>query len=172
MEHYDLLIVGGGAAGISAAKAARRAGCASIAVVDRKPALGGVLLQCVHRGFGDGCTGPEFVRQLLEDFPPEIRVISGRTVLKIEESKVARLSGGRSVSFDRLILAAGCREVPMGALPIAGTRPAGIYTVGQMQEMISGVDVDLPPFPLDLVRRPDCPGEDMGEWVRPALESC
>ena len=137
MEHYDLLIVGGGAAGISAAKAARRAGCASIAVVDRKPALGGVLLQCAHRGFGDGCTGPEFVRQLLEDFPPEIRVISGRTVLKIEESKVARLSGGRSVSFDRLILAAGCREVPMGALPIAGTRPAGIYTAGQMQEMMN-----------------------------------
>ena len=137
MEHYDLLIVGGGAAGISTAKAARRAGCASIAVVDRKPALGGVLLQCAHRGFGDGCTGPEFVRQLLEDFPLEIRVISGRTVLKIEESKVARLSGGRSVSFDRLILAAGCREVPMGALPIAGTRPAGIYTAGQMQEMMN-----------------------------------
>ena len=65
MEHYDLLIVGGGAAGISTAKAARRAGCASIAVVDRKPALGGVLLHCAHRGFGDGCTGPEFVRQLL-----------------------------------------------------------------------------------------------------------
>lgn len=137
MEHYDILIIGGGAAGIAAAKAAHRAGCPGIAVVDRKPELGGVLLQCAHRGFGDGCTGPEYVRQLLEDFPPEIRVISGRTVLKIEENRIARLSGREVISFDRLILAAGCREIPAGALPIAGTRPKGIYTAGQMQEMMN-----------------------------------
>ena len=56
MEHYDLLIIGGGAAGIAAAKAACEAGCSSIAIVDRKPSLGGVLLQCTHRGFGKKLT--------------------------------------------------------------------------------------------------------------------
>ena len=59
MEHFDILIIGGGAAGIAAAKAAVGAGCGSVALVDRKPALGGVLLQCVHRGFGPGLTGKE-----------------------------------------------------------------------------------------------------------------
>ena len=137
MEHFDLLIIGGGAAGIAAAKAAYQAGCRNLAVVDRKPALGGVLLQCTHRGFGEGLTGREYAGQLLRDFPPEIAVITGTTALKIEESKFVRLSGGRTVSFGQLILAAGCREIPVGALPIAGTRPKGIYTAGQMQEMMN-----------------------------------
>jgi len=61
MEHFDILIIGGGAAGIAAAKAAWSAGCRSLALVDRKPELGGVLLQCAHRGFGQGLTGPEYL---------------------------------------------------------------------------------------------------------------
>lgn len=137
MEHYDLLIVGGGAAGIAAAKAACEAGCSSIAIVDRKPSLGGVLLQCTHRGFGNGLTGIEYTRQLLRDFPTDVTVICSTTVLSVEETRVAHLSGGREISFSRLILATGCRETPMGALPIAGTRPKGVYTAGQMQEMMN-----------------------------------
>ena len=137
MEHYDILIIGAGAAGIAAAKAAHSAGCRSIALVDRKPAPGGVLLQCAHRGFGEGLTGREYATALLRDFPAEIALIPGTTVLSVEETKVAHLSGGRRISFSRLILATGCREIPMGALPIAGTRPRGIYTAGQMQEMMN-----------------------------------
>ncbi|MGN0999310.1 MAG: FAD/NAD(P)-binding oxidoreductase [Faecousia sp.] len=137
MEHYDLLIIGGGAAGIAAATAAFRADCASVAIVDRKPALGGVLLQCTHRGFGRNLTGIEYAQQLLKDFPTEVTVIGNTTVLSVEESRVAHLSGGREISFSQLILATGCREIPMGALPIAGTRPKGIYTAGQMQEMMN-----------------------------------
>ena len=137
MEHYDLLIVGGGAAGIAAAKAACEAGCSSIAIVDRKPSLGGVLLQCTHRGFGNGLTGIEYNGQLLRDFPTDVTVICSTTVLSVEETRVAHLSGGREISFSRLILATGCREIPMGALPIAGTRPKGVYTAGQMQEMMN-----------------------------------
>ena len=137
MEHYDLLIVGGGAAGIAAAKAACEAGCSSIAIVDRKPSLGGVLLQCTHRGFGNGLTGIEYTRQLLRDFPTDVTVICSTTVLSVEKNRVAHLSGGREISFSRLILATGCRETPMGALPIAGTRPKGVYTAGQMQEMMN-----------------------------------
>ena len=137
MEHFDILVVGGGAAGIAAAKAAVGAGCGSVALVDRKPALGGVLLQCAHRGFGPGLTGTEYAGALLQDFPGEVRLFPGTTVLSVEETKIARLSGGRTLCFDQLIYAAGCREIPMGALPIAGTRPKGIYTAGQMQEMMN-----------------------------------
>ena len=137
MEHYDILIIGGGAAGIAAAKAAVAADCKSVALVDRKPALGGVLLQCAHRGFGEGLTGKEYTAELLRHFPDGITLILNTTVLSVEKTKIARLSGGRTISFCELIYAAGCREIPMGALPIAGTRPRGIYTAGQMQEMMN-----------------------------------
>lgn len=138
MEHVDILIIGGGAAGISAAK---EAGGASVLLVDRKPALGGVLLQCSHRGFGRNKTGPEYVEELLKDFPRNIRLALNTTVLSVSEDRRAVLCGRdygtRTVRFDQLILAAGCREIPLGALPIAGTRPRGVYTAGQMQEMMN-----------------------------------
>lgn len=144
MEHVDILIVGGGAAGICAAKAAAR-GC-SAALVDRRHTLGGVLPQCTHHGFGGGMTGPEYTALLLGDFPTEVALFLNTTVLSIEKTKTARLSGGRSLSFSQLILATGCREIPMGALPIAGTRPKGVFTAGQMQEMMNlhGVTPDGP----------------------------
>lgn len=137
MEHFDILIIGAGAAGIAAAKGAWEAGCRSVAIVDRKKSMGGVLLQCAHRGFGQRMTGGEYLQDLLRDFPNEITVITGTMVLGVYGNKTAMLSGGALVSFDQLILAAGCREIPMGALPIAGTRPEGIYTAGQMQEMMN-----------------------------------
>lgn len=137
MEHFDILIIGGGAAGVAAADAAADAGCKSVALVDRKPALGGVLLQCAHRGFGEGLTGTEYAHTLLRDFSKDISLFLNTTVLSVEKTKIAHLSGGRTISFCELIYAAGCREIPMGALPIAGTRPRGIYTAGQMQEMMN-----------------------------------
>ena len=137
MEHFDILIIGAGAAGIAAAKGAWEAGCRSIAVVDRKKTMGGILLQCAHRGFGQKLTGGEYLQELLRGFPEEITVITDTTVLSVYGNKTAMLSGGILVSFDQLILAAGCREIPMGALPIGGTRPEGIYTAGQMQEMMN-----------------------------------
>jgi len=137
MEHFDILIIGGGAAGIAAAKAACSAGCKSIALVDRKANLGGVLLQCAHNGFGPGLTGPEYLKNLTDDFPPEIRFFPNTTVLSLSPEREAHLSGGITLTFEKLILATGCREIPIGALPIAGTRPAGIYTAGQMQEMLN-----------------------------------
>ena len=137
MEHYDILIIGGGAAGIAAAIAAFGEGSKSVALVDRRQTLGGVLLQCAHRGFGEGLTGTEYTAGLVRGFPKEITLILNTTVLSVEKTKIARLSGGRAISFCQLIYAAGCREIPMGALPIAGTRPRGIYTAGQMQEMMN-----------------------------------
>ncbi len=132
MERFDILIVGAGAAGIAAAKAAAKGGC-SILLADCGNTMGGILRQCAHRGFDNGLTGPEYAAQLLTGFPKEITISLCTTVLEVTNEKTARLSGGRTVAFDRLIWAAGCREIPMGALPIAGTRPHGVFTAGQLQ---------------------------------------
>ncbi len=137
MESFDILIVGAGAAGIAAAKAAYSAGCRSVALVDSKAKAGGILLQCAHRGFGREQTGSEYAAELLRDFPGEINLITDTTVLSLSKDRRAILSGGRDIGFKQLILASGCREIPLGALPIAGTRPAGVYTAGQMQEMMN-----------------------------------
>lgn len=138
MESVDILIVGGGAAGISAAKAARGA---RVLLADRRDALGGVLLQCAHRGFGKTKSGMEYAAALTKDFPQEVSLALNTTVLSVSGKKTAVLSGRdwglRKVGFSRLILATGCREVPMGALPVAETRPKGVYTAGQMQEMMN-----------------------------------
>jgi len=138
MEFFDILIVGGGAAGIAAAKAAKGA---KVLLADSRPALGGVLLQCTHRGFGKNKSGTEYAADLLQDFPEEITLARNTTVLSVSESRTALLSGrefGRkTIRFSQLILASGCREIPIGALPIGGTRPRGIYTAGQMQEMMN-----------------------------------
>lgn len=141
MEHCDILIIGAGAAGIAAAEAAWEAGHADILLVDRKPGIGGILRQCRHRGFGPGLDGPGYIEKLTADLPEEIRCLPDTTVVSVLESKQALLKsprfGEKTVHFDQLILATGCLEIPMGALPIAGTRPKGVYTAGQMQEMMN-----------------------------------
>ena len=141
MEHCNILIIGAGAAGIAAAKSAWEAGCRNMLLVDRKSKMGGVLLQCAHHGFGKDLDGPEYTAKLLKNFPEEVKFLPEVTVLAVKPDKTAILSGkhiGRKeISFDQLILATGCREIPMGALPIAGTRPEGVYTAGFMQEMMN-----------------------------------
>ena len=141
MERFDILIVGAGAAGIAAAAAAAQAGCGRILLADRGEQPGGILLQCAHRGFGAEQTGPAFTRQLLQDFPQSVCLAMETTVLEITKEKTALLSGSAQgvhrVAFEQLIWAVGCREVPIGALPIAGTRPTGVYTAGQMQAMMN-----------------------------------
>ena len=138
MEHYDILIIGGGAAGIAAAKACSEA---KVLLADRKADLGGVLLQCAHHGFGKNQSGPEYTEELLEDFPQNITLALNTTVVSVSRDKKALLRGRevgeKEISCSELILATGCREIPIGALPVAGTRPKGIYTAGQMQEMMN-----------------------------------
>ena len=120
MEHFDILIIGGGAAGIAAAKVCKDA---KVLLVDRKEHLGGILLQCTHHGFGRNKSGPAYTADLLADFPKSVTLALDTTVLTVSRDKKALLSGralGRKeISFSQLILAAGCREIPMGALPIA-----------------------------------------------------
>ena len=141
MENCDILIIGAGAAGIAAAKSAWEAGCRNILLVDRKAQMGGVLLQCAHRGFGKDLDGPEYTAKLLENFPEGVKFLPDVTVLEVHADKTAILSGKyigkKEISFHQLILATGCREIPFGALPIGGTRPEGVYTAGYAQELLN-----------------------------------
>lgn len=141
MERCDILIIGAGAAGISAARAAHAAGCRRVLLLDRGAEPGGVLLQCAHPGFGEGLTGPAYARRLCAGLQEKIGWYPEVTVRAVYEDRTALVSGPalgtKSISFQQLILATGCREIPIGALPIAGTRPKGVYTAGQMQALMN-----------------------------------
>lgn len=137
MIKTDIFIVGAGIAGIVAAKTAAEAG-KSVLLCDREAGFGGVLRQCGHRGFGLNLTGPEYIAELLRDFPESVDCRFGATVLKIGGDKSALLSsreGLFEVSFRQMILATGCMEISPGMLPIGGTRPKGVYTAGEAQLM-------------------------------------
>ena len=146
MRSCKLLIVGAGAAGITAALAAWDAGCRDILLADRGAQPGGILPQCLHEGFGLAAfgrelTGPEYTSRLVQKlaatgvvFLPECEVLS------VSEDRIAVLSRRGALEqlhFERLILASGCREKTIASLPVAGTRPAGVFTAGQAQALIN-----------------------------------
>ena len=141
MERCDILIIGAGVAGLASAEAAWNAGCKNILLADRKPDFGGILRQCRHRGFGNNQDGPEYIEKLTADFPKGICFLPDTTVVSLSENREALLKspgfGEKHIQFKQLILATGCLEIPLGALPISGTRPRGVYTAGQMQEMMN-----------------------------------
>lgn len=152
MDKYRLLIVGAGAAGMSAATAAWNSGVKDILLVDRKAQSGGILTQCVHRGFGlslfgEELTGPEYARRLRAALAETgVESMAEASVLSVSADRTALISGRegiRKIAFEKMILAAGCREKTLGSLPVGGTRPAGIFTAGQAQEMINlhGLDI-------------------------------
>ena len=138
MIRTDILIIGAGVAGISAAKAAAEAG-KRVVMVDREAGFGGVLRQCSHRGFGDNMTGPEYVELLLRDFPESVESFFNATVLEVTENKAALVSqkekGLFEISFSHMLLCTGCMEITAGMLPMGGTRPSGVYTAGEAQLM-------------------------------------
>ncbi len=143
----DIVIVGGGPAGMSAAVAAYKEGIRSILILERDDALGGILRQCIHNGFGlhsfgEELTGPEYAyryEKMVKDLEipymlnTMVRAISDdRTVTaQNEEMGIFKIKAGA------VVLAMGCRERPKGALNIAGTRPAGIYTAGTAQKFVN-----------------------------------
>ena len=146
MEKAELLIIGAGAAGISAACAAWDAGCREIVMADRRRYPGGILPQCVHIGFclaafGAELSGPAYAESLAKRLARTgVRFLPGKSVLAVTKEKTAVLSGSggmEEIRFEKLILATGSRERTIASLPVAGTRPAGIFTAGQAQEMIN-----------------------------------
>ena len=147
MREIDLVIIGGGPAGMSAALAAHEAGIRDLLILERDERLGGILQQCIHNGFGlhrfgEELTGPEYAwRYEKEILEKKIPFMLGTMVLDITPDRIVTATNSKDGVFQlkakAIILAMGCRERARGALNIAGTRPAGIYSAGTAQKYVN-----------------------------------
>ena len=146
MIMHDLVIVGGGPAGMAAAVAAYDAGCQDVVILDREPELGGILMQCIHNGFGlhklgEELTGPEYAAVYVKKVKERnIKVYAETMVTAVSPEKVVTAQnrqGVLKIQAKAVILAMGCRERSRGALNISGSRCAGIYSAGTAQKLVN-----------------------------------
>ncbi|MEG1145013.1 MAG: FAD-dependent oxidoreductase [Clostridium sp.] len=147
MKSYDIVVIGGGPAGLAAAAAAKKSGMDRILILERDKELGGILNQCIHNGFGlhtfkEELTGPEYAGRFIDEIKElNIEYYLNTMVIDISRDKVVtimnREEGLMEIQAKAVILAMGCRERARGALNIPGYRPAGIFSAGTAQRLVN-----------------------------------